>query len=138
MHVYIIVACSSVYCIVYPLQLLDTINQLQQVKALHKSQVRKSAPSTMAEPIALQIAAVVSEPFTKPSPNPFLTSDKFLSSQPSSDTHLTDELVYATGSNKRSNDNMNVISEIDPTSTLVEMNVEQTTNVIPSTIDNNR
>ena len=122
------------YCVVYALQLLDTINQLQQVKALHKSHVRKSAPTTSAEPLAPQVAAVVTESLTKPSPNPSFTPDQFPSLQQStSNIHLSDELVHtASGSDD------NVMSKFDPTGALVEMNVEQVSNVIPSTTIINR
>lgn len=115
---------------------MDTINQLQQVKALHKSPARKSAPTTIVEPVALQTTPIVTEPFTRPSPNPSYTSDKFPSLQSSSNVHLTDELVYPASGINSSDDH--VMSEIDPTSTLVEMNVKQATNVIPSVADSNK
>ena len=134
MNIYIAmqqVNSNSNYCNVHFLQLLDTINQLQQVKALHKLQDRKSAPTTSAEPVAPQTTATVIESLTKPSPNLSSTPEKFPSLQSSSPVHLTDELVYAASGS--SDDN--VMSGIDPTGTLMEMNVEQVSNVIPDTYD---
>ena len=59
--------------------------QLQHVKALHKSQPRKSAPTMVVESVAPpQTTAVVTESLTKPSS----------SLQSSSNAHLADELVY--------------------------------------------
>ena len=126
------VTSNSIFCNVYFLQLLDTINQLQQVKALHKPQDRKSAPTTSAEPVAPQTTATVIESLTKPSPNLSSTPEKFPSLQSSSPVHLTDELVHPASGNSGDI----VMSGIDQTGTLVEMNVEQVSNVIPSTYDN--
>ena len=119
---------NSVYHNVDLLQLLDTINQLQQVKTL---QDRKSAPTTSAEPVAPQTTATVIESLTKPSPNCSSTPDKCPSLQLSSTDHLTDEMVNAASGS--SDDN--VMSGTDPTDTLVERNVEQVSNVIPSTAE---
>ena len=110
-------------------QLLDTINQLQQVKALNKPEDRKLPP---VEPVAPpQITAIVTDSFTQPSPNPSSTPDQFPSLQSSSNAHMTNELVYAASSSDG-----NVISEIDPAGTMVEMSVELASNVLPSTTDN--
>ena len=95
-------------------------------------QDRKSAPTTSAEPVAPQTTATVIELLTKPSPNCSSTPDKFPSLQSSSTDHLTDEMINAASGS--SDDN--VMSGTDPTGTLVEMNVEQVSNVIPSTADN--
>ena len=118
---------------VYYIQLLDTINQLQQVKALNKPQDRKSPPTTPVESVTPpQITAVVTDSLTQPSPNPSSTPDQFLSLQSSSNAHMTNELVYAASSS-----DSNVISEIDPAAgTMVEMSVEQALNELPSTTDN--
>lgn len=104
------------------------------MKALHKSQVRKSAPITSAEPLAPQVAAVVTETLTKPSANPSFTPDQFPSLQSTSNVHLSDELVHTASAS--SDDN--VMSKFDPTGTLVEMNIEQVSNIMPSTVDINK
>lgn len=132
------VAMQSVHQSVYSLQILDTINQLQQVKALHKSQARQSAPTKSSEPVAPQTAAIVTESLTKPSPSAPFTPVQFSSLQSLSNGHLTGELVYAASASNDTSDDNNVISEIDPTGTLVEMNVEQVSNVIPSSTNTSK
>ena len=110
------------------------------MKALQKSPVRKSAPATTRDPVAPQSTAIVTESLTKPSPNPSFVPDKFPSLLSSSNVHLTDEMVYAatSGTISSSDSHDHVMSEVDPTNTLVEMNVEQAVNIIPSTTDNNK
>ena len=80
------------------------------------------------------MAAVVTETLNKPSANPSFTPDQFPSLQSTSNVRLSDELVHTTSGS--SDDN--VMSKFDPTGTLVEMNVEQVSNVMPSTADINK
>ena len=109
---------------------MDTINQLQQVKALNKPQDRKSAPTTPAEPVDPQTTAIVTDSLTLPSTNPSSTPYQFPSLQSSSNAHMTDELVYAASS---SDDN--AISDVNPAGTMVEMSIELASNVLPSKTD---